>query len=61
MQSVTVLDRLEGTVVVFLPLTRTYVRATVQAGFKSVNNIGTSNPLVPGDKVLVMHLSGNGS
>lgn len=60
-QSVTVLDRLEGTVVVFLPLTRTYVRATVQAGFKSVNNIGTSNPLVPGDKVLVMHLSGNGS
>lgn len=57
--SVTLLDRLEGKVVVYLPLSRTYVRASVEASFCSVNNIGTFNPLVPGDKVRVMHLGGN--
>ena len=60
-QSVSLLDRLEGTAVVYLPLSRTYVRAYYDASYKSSNNIGVSNPLVPGDKVRVQYLSGNSS
>jgi hypothetical protein len=60
-QSVSFLDRLEGTAVVFLPLSRTYVRAYYDANYKSSNNIGVSNPLIPGDKVRVQYLSGNSS
>lgn len=60
-QSVSLLDRLEGTAVVYLPLSRTYVRAYYDANYKSSNNIGVSSPLLPGDKVRVEYLSGNSS
>jgi len=60
-QSTAPSDRLDSTVIVYIPLTRSYVRALVRLGYSSVNNIGISSPLIPGDKVLVQNASGSSS